>query len=401
MTKTRKGAPGDVRILEAKIFADHENPETCYVRTLLEYDEKKTPQQKHPDSPYFLNCKQSAVLNPSAEKFWYIGKGKESSGIMGKHKLESLVTDALSAAGIDCKLEKYSAISTRKALLQGGVDAGVPDTHLSRLAGHKSVNSKGEYISSKGNAHKAAVLSIQRRNFGLKSRNYAREFEKYEQEASYKSSVLRGEIGASSSSFNEDASSLPSSSTKIPSQHQVDTRPSYPECAAAANNPGPQGMPFASHPSCFSFPQLWMNSFVPTPSFFPTATTPYMVPSPYMGPMSPFIMSPSMAPMMAPMMAPSFSTPSPPLTIPQAGLQMVTPASPPAADQGDVGLPVEKTQSPSSKAENTAKCKVRVKNYSMGLFKQSYFQEVSAQSVEDKKCSFATEQGLETKLVRK
>ena len=158
ITKTRKGNQGDERELTPRVFPDDEYPETCYVRTLVEYQKRKTPAQLKPDSPFFLTVNQRAVQDPGRYQYWYY------NGIMGVHTVKTLFTDALELAGIDCKVHKYSAISLRKSMLQSGVDCGVPDMHLSRLAGHKSLVSKKDYIRSAGAAHKASSLVI-RRNF--------------------------------------------------------------------------------------------------------------------------------------------------------------------------------------------------------------------------------------------
>ena len=182
ITKTRTGKVGDSRILEPKVFPDHENPNFCYIRSFMVYMGRKTRAQSNPKAPFMLNAKQSAVKNPEKEQFWYIGTGEEGSGIMGDHTLEKLVTNAMTKAGVDCKLEKYSAISTRKCLMQSGVDCGVPDVHISRLAGHKSVLSKGNYIASKGNAHQASVRVIQRKMFSGKDCDYSSEFQKLEEQ---------------------------------------------------------------------------------------------------------------------------------------------------------------------------------------------------------------------------
>ena len=77
---------------------------------------------------------------------------------MGIHMLEKLVMDALKSAGVDCKLEKYSAISLRKSMLQSGVDCNVPDLHLSRLAGHKALVSKKAYVNSAGLHHQTTFM---------------------------------------------------------------------------------------------------------------------------------------------------------------------------------------------------------------------------------------------------
>ena len=175
ITKTRKGNPGDERELIPRIFPDDEFPDTCYVRTVLQYQSMKSSAQKGPQVPFFLNVFPAASKNPQKHQLWYLGTGKASSGIMGIHMLENLLTDALEAAGIDCKVQKYSAISLRKSMLQSGVDCNVPDLHLSRLAGHKALVSKKAYVNSVGLHHKTTERVIHRQLFHNVNRGYNKE----------------------------------------------------------------------------------------------------------------------------------------------------------------------------------------------------------------------------------
>jgi hypothetical protein len=174
LTKTRKGNVGDKRELTPRIFPDDMFPDTCYVRTIVAYMQRKTTAQKQPQAPFFLNVLAAAEKKPQQHEKWYVGTGARRSGICGINTLQSLLSDALEAAGIDCKAEKYSAMSMRKALLQTGVDCNVPDLHLSRLAGHKNSFSKSAYVKSAGLHHKTAARVIQRKLFQGEDDGYAR-----------------------------------------------------------------------------------------------------------------------------------------------------------------------------------------------------------------------------------
>ena len=44
---------------------------------------------------------------------------------MGRNTVAKLLTNALTAAGVDCRLEKYSGTSARKVQFDGGTDAGI------------------------------------------------------------------------------------------------------------------------------------------------------------------------------------------------------------------------------------------------------------------------------------
>ena len=135
ITKTRTGKSHNIRGLEQKVYADHENPETCPVRTLVEFQRRKTMSQRLPDQPYLLGVKGSAKSNPSKEEFWF------NNQRMGTHTIAKLLPRAFTSAGIDVKLEHYSNTSGRKSMLEGGVDAGVPSVLLSKVAGQAAFNS--------------------------------------------------------------------------------------------------------------------------------------------------------------------------------------------------------------------------------------------------------------------
>ena len=64
ITKTRRGGHGSARELKPKIFANDESPDTCYVRTITEYQRKKRREQKTPESAFFLNAVQQANRDP-------------------------------------------------------------------------------------------------------------------------------------------------------------------------------------------------------------------------------------------------------------------------------------------------------------------------------------------------
>ena len=113
---------------------------------------------------------------------------------MGVHTLESLLQDALSLSGIDCKVEKYSPISLRKSLLQSGVDCNVPDLHLSWIAGHKNMFSKKAYVNSAGTHHKTAERVIHRKLFHNVKSGYEKEMDKVEAECLSRSSENRRDV---------------------------------------------------------------------------------------------------------------------------------------------------------------------------------------------------------------
>ena len=179
VTKTRKGRANDKREIDSKVFPNDDQPEICYVRTIVAYQMKKKPGQKQATAQFFLNPHQEAQKNP--EKYnWYVGDGLAPGRQAGIHQLERLMTDALSAVGIDCKAEGYSAYSVRKSMFQGGADGNVDDITLSRYGGQKSTMSKRAYINSNDVHHKAASMTIQQRIFNNDDANYGTLIKKVE-----------------------------------------------------------------------------------------------------------------------------------------------------------------------------------------------------------------------------
>ena len=157
ITKTRKGGSHNIRELDPKVFADHENPQTCPVRTFMEFKRRKTALQNHPEKPFFCGVKASAEKNPENEEFWYINVR------MGTHAIGKLLSNVFEAVGIDVKLEHYSNTSARKTLMEGGIEAGVPGVLLSKVAGQKCLGSISHYVQGERKGHKALSLCISRK----------------------------------------------------------------------------------------------------------------------------------------------------------------------------------------------------------------------------------------------
>merc|ERR1719186_942026 len=82
-----------------------------------------------------------------------------------------MLINSLTLSGIDCKKEKYTATSTRKSMMDGGQDAGIPETILGRKAGHRSDHSKRSYIQNKDITHRATNIVLSRVGAG-KTANY-------------------------------------------------------------------------------------------------------------------------------------------------------------------------------------------------------------------------------------
>ena len=161
--KNRTG--GSPRVLEAQISADDDNPDTCMVRTLMEFQRRKSGVQLAPEAALFWNINEAARKNPEKCQKWFKNQA------MGVHTIAKLFTNSLTRAGIDCKAERYTASSSRKVQLDGGLDNGVPEVLLGKLAGQRSHHAKDSYIHKKDTTHKAANIAVSRAAAG-KAANY-------------------------------------------------------------------------------------------------------------------------------------------------------------------------------------------------------------------------------------
>ena len=161
--KNRQG--NDPRRLEARIHPDHENPEYCMVRTILEIQRRKRESQKMPDKRFLWNIYDQARAEPKKHEKWF------KNCVMGRHTVAKMLINALEKSGIDCKAEKYTATLARKTMLDGGLDAGIPEVLLGRKAGHRTDKSKNSYIQNKDVTHRATNIALSRVGAGLAPNN--------------------------------------------------------------------------------------------------------------------------------------------------------------------------------------------------------------------------------------
>ena len=157
VTKTRRGKTHNIRELDPKVFPDHENPETCPVRTIMEFVRRKTPQQNQAGKPFLWGVKQSAEQDPEKQQFWY------TNTRMGTHAIAKLLPNTFKAVGVDVKLEHYTATSARKTMMEGGIEAGVPAVLLSKVAGQAALGSIQHYVDGQEKSHKAMSLCLSRK----------------------------------------------------------------------------------------------------------------------------------------------------------------------------------------------------------------------------------------------
>ena len=159
-----KNRAGDhPRIMEAQITADHENPQTCMVRTLMAFMARKTDFQCAPDNPLFWSINQAARQKPETHQKWF------KKQPMGKNTIRKLFTDALTRAGVNCEAERYTASSSRKVMLDGALDSNIPEVLVGKLAGQRSNHAKSSYIEMKDTTHRAANIALSRVGAGLEA----------------------------------------------------------------------------------------------------------------------------------------------------------------------------------------------------------------------------------------
>ena len=54
------------------MYLDKENEDVCDVRTIMMYQDEKTPKQLQPNYPVFLTVKQNAEKEPEKDHFFAI-----------------------------------------------------------------------------------------------------------------------------------------------------------------------------------------------------------------------------------------------------------------------------------------------------------------------------------------
>ena len=95
--------------------------------------------------------------------------------------MSKVFTDALVSAGIDPVKEGYKLSSTRKVLVEGALDSGMPETMVGKLAGHRSNEAKASYVEKKDVTTRAATIAVSRAGAGLQA-NYQEILEKVQAE---------------------------------------------------------------------------------------------------------------------------------------------------------------------------------------------------------------------------
>jgi len=89
LTKTRRGLRNQEREEEGKVYLDNENPDTCPVRNIVEYQKKKTAEQLNDDNPFLLCVNMAAEANPDKCMKWY------SNNRMGINQFGTLLKKVL------------------------------------------------------------------------------------------------------------------------------------------------------------------------------------------------------------------------------------------------------------------------------------------------------------------
>ena len=156
LTKTRRGRKHDGRPLPAKAFADNKNTETCPVRLLLHFQAKKTPHQNRPDGPFMLTISPKAEKNPREQTYWFL------DGPMGKNLIGHLLAQGVKETGMNLGGLKITARSSRKTMAQAAAESVCSPEFTSKVMGHKSLDSKLNYMKVRDPAHKATSLAISR-----------------------------------------------------------------------------------------------------------------------------------------------------------------------------------------------------------------------------------------------
>ena len=216
VTKTRQGQKNQSRDCRPTMYADHENPDICPVRTFMAYQMRKTEAQRDGKQRFFLNVKQSAVRDPKKEEKWY------ATSPMSSKEIAKLLPNALKEIGIDTKVERLGNTSLRKSLAENLVKAEVPAVVIQQKAGHASAKSMNSYAKGGTTAHKAASLIMTRTMGGKKAEKFGNMVEELE------ASEEGDQVAEASSTHSKKASPSPPSNFPKDSWCQPNlTTPSY------------------------------------------------------------------------------------------------------------------------------------------------------------------------------
>ncbi len=136
-TKTRTGAePRNIRPVKPKAFAlpnsSHDRDPVVVYKT---YCEKRPDSMNKPEAPFYLGINH--IKTPSSSKSWF------KANAMGVNKLNSLMKNMATKAGLDC--QRLTNHSARKRMVQKLNDNEVPPTHIMQLSGHKNIQSINNY----------------------------------------------------------------------------------------------------------------------------------------------------------------------------------------------------------------------------------------------------------------
>jgi hypothetical protein len=214
VTKTRRGKTHNIRELDPKVFPDNENPETCPVRTFLEFRRRKTPFQNEVGKPFLWGIKQSAERSPEVQNFWY------TNTRMGTHAIAKLLPNAFKAAGVDVKLEHYHATSARKTMMEGGVEAGVPAVLLSKVAGQAALGSIKHYVDGQQMSHRAMSLCLSRKVGGNPGAQFDEIYKKSKENELAKRCMEAKDCSATDGDSEEDQLTI-SQSRKVTTEQTV------------------------------------------------------------------------------------------------------------------------------------------------------------------------------------
>ena len=136
-TKTRTGemeksTNADARVFKPKMWATPDRPERCPVKIFQQFVDRRPPEMCQDDSPFYLSINHKH--KPGS--YWY---KKQPLGI---HKIDAMMKKVAAFGNLTGKKTNHSA---RKTQVQTLCEAGVADSAVMQLSGHKSIQSLNHY----------------------------------------------------------------------------------------------------------------------------------------------------------------------------------------------------------------------------------------------------------------
>ena len=130
--ETEKSTNADARVFKPKMWATPDKPERYPVHIFRQFVHRRPPEMCQDDSPFYLSVNHKRAPG----SYWY------KKLPLGIHKIDGIMKNLAKIGALTGKKTNHSARKTQVQTLCG---AGVADSAVMQLTGHKSVQSLNHY----------------------------------------------------------------------------------------------------------------------------------------------------------------------------------------------------------------------------------------------------------------